>query len=158
MPSSHSQFMSFFAVYLALAVLRSFHGWPKWQANGIIAWAAISTALVAYSRYVHLSAFIKKLPHPLLTLLTLSYPTSSARWYLVYHTLAQVLVGLAIGAVAGAAWFYVVDPLLDRLGVFTSPLARALLVRDYRPIPNVVQFEYENAVRAAAAAADAKSK
>ena len=81
-----------------------------------------------------------------------------ARWYLVYHTLAQVLVGLAIGAVAGAAWFYVVDPLLDRLGVFTSRLARALHVRDYRPIPNVVQFEYENAVRAAAARADAKSK
>ena len=76
------------------------------------------------------------------------------RWlssiYLTYHTPEQVAVGLVIGTLTGVAWFYVVDPLLARTGMFTSPLARSLLIRDYGPISNVIAFEYASVQRAVA--------
>ena len=70
--------------------------------------------------------------------------------YLNYHTLDQVLIGLAVGAATGAAWFFVVDPLLAASGIFTTPLARALFIRDYGPIPNAIAFEYVAVQRAIA--------
>jgi hypothetical protein len=71
--------------------------------------------------------------------------------YLSYHSEAQVLVGLAVGAATAAVWFWVAEPLLRRTGVFTSSWARALYVRDYGPIPNAIAFEYAAVQRAIAA-------
>ena len=72
------------------------------------------------------------------------------RLYLNYHSDLQVAVGLALGAGFAAFWFFVVDPILQRSGLFSTPLARSLYIRDYGPIPNAIAFEYEAVQRATA--------
>lgn len=81
MPSSHSQFSSFFAVYIALLLLRRGLGGrdlPEWRRRTYVALAAAGSVAVAASRV-----------------------------YLCYHTKKQVLVGYTAGVVCAVGWYMV---------------------------------------------------
>ncbi|KAF3931594.1 Dolichyldiphosphatase [Dactylella cylindrospora] len=86
MPSSHAQYMFFFATYISL-------------------WIAVRN---------------KFLPKPLkaflvVALVSLAVSVASARVYLHYHTVKQVLVGVSAGVVIGLGWF-ITTALLRSLG------------------------------------------
>lgn len=76
MPSSHAQFVAFFAVYLALWIHLRAHVFPRWVRWGLTVVAAVGSAAVALSRI-----------------------------YLSYHTQQQVACGYVVGALFAGAWF-----------------------------------------------------
>lgn len=120
MPSSHSQYMCFFASYLT--------------------WLALARLAFSDSASRHVSAL---LPWPLAAL------TMWSRIYLGYHTLPQVVAGGCVGVALGTAWFHVVDRCLrPRFAAWSeSPFCRYLCIKDDSHIPNVLLFEYQNSQR-----------
>jgi dolichyldiphosphatase len=88
MPSSHAQFVTFFSVYLALFLLLRHQPHPTHT----------HTPLTLFERFI-------------LSLLALASAASISvsRIYLNYHTLKQVLVGCAAGAVLAISWFIVIE-------------------------------------------------
>ena len=112
MPSSHAQFVSFFAIYLFLFLL-SRHK-PAWRRS--------QTVLHAFER--------------VLTVLVLGVGcvvVSASRIYLNYHTQRQVLAGCAVGSLCAFGWFFVIDFLrnagwIDQ--VLDLPAARYARARD----------------------------
>jgi dolichyldiphosphatase len=80
---------------------------------------------------------------------------AASRVYLGYHSAAQVLVGAALGAGGGYAWYLFVEARLRPLfaPLAASALGRALGVRDCSDVEDVLAVEYEAVVAAAAAAA-----
>ncbi|CAI9098064.1 OLC1v1034625C1 [Oldenlandia corymbosa var. corymbosa] len=117
-PSSHSQYMFFFAVYFTLLTHKRI---------GII----LRNQMVVV----------------ILLIWPLAILTMYSRVYLGYHTVAQVFAGAALGALLGGLWFYVVNsglrsffPIIEE-----SPFGRFFYVKDTSHIPNVLKFEYENA-------------
>lgn len=88
MPSSHSQFVAFFSVYLSLFLLfrhapnlsTSHHAMTFFQRAGVSALACIGAVAVSFSRL-----------------------------YLNYHTPKQVLAGCAAGVVSSILWFLFVS-------------------------------------------------
>jgi dolichyldiphosphatase len=123
MPSNHAQFVGFTATYLVLWVVR------RWRVPA--AYRALAVA----------------------GLLGGAAAVGVSRVYLAYHTTAQILVGWAVGAAAGCAWFGVTESVLRPLfpRVASWPLSRALLLRDCSAVEDVLTVEYEATVRAAAA-------
>ncbi|KAK9081081.1 hypothetical protein Syun_031253 [Stephania yunnanensis] len=118
-PSSHSQYMFFFAVYFTLLTFRRFGDLGARQNSiflGFVVWPLAS--LTMYSRV-----------------------------YLGYHTVAQVFAGAILGTALGGVWFLVVNSWLK--GWFPvieeSGFGRAFYVKDTSHIPNVLKFEYDNA-------------
>lgn len=104
MPSAHSQFMGFFALYFILTLkyrIPKLTGIQKGFGMVILATAA---ALVAISRV-----------------------------YLLYHTYAQVLVGLSSGAVLGLTYF-IITSLVRDIGlvdwILTWPIINYFWVKD----------------------------
>ncbi|XP_077237029.1 phosphatidic acid phosphatase (PAP2) family protein [Tasmannia lanceolata] len=119
-PSSHSQYMFFFAAYFTLLI---FKGIGISKRNQV---------------------FVASLPWPFAVL------TMYSRVYLGYHTVAQVFAGAALGVLFGAIWFWAVNsfivvyfPAFER-----SAFCRYFYIKDCSHIPNVLKFEYENAVAA----------
>ncbi|XP_001607218.1 dolichyldiphosphatase 1 [Nasonia vitripennis] len=123
MPSTHAQFMWFFAAYMTLFVLIRLH-----QSNNstiserfwrvlIIAVCIASAGLVTYSRI-----------------------------YLQYHSHSQVLCGAVIGTILGIVWFIVVHLVLTPFFpvIVSWKLSEYLLLRDTTLIPNILWFEYTN--------------
>ncbi|KAJ2245490.1 hypothetical protein GGH97_002827 [Coemansia sp. RSA 475] len=115
MPSSHSQFMGFFAVY----VLMYFE-------------SQITTNIVQ-KRCVQIGAIV------------LSVLVVVSRVYLGYHTLRQVLAGVGIGVVAGIAWYQFVElvrrtGILDY--ALRSGICHWLLIRDSRNVTDIALVEY----------------
>ncbi|RMZ79101.1 hypothetical protein DV738_g3478, partial [Chaetothyriales sp. CBS 135597] len=112
MPSSHSQFVAFFSVYLTLFLLLRHQ-----------------TSLVTSKSP---STFIQRAGVSLLSLVC-ALSVAVSRVYLSYHTPRQVWVGLAAGAFCGVAWF-VVTTYLREAGwlewALEIPLARKLRFRD----------------------------
>ncbi|KAL2918276.1 hypothetical protein HK105_202203 [Polyrhizophydium stewartii] len=115
MPSSHAQFMWYFAVFLSLYTLfRLSFRFALWKLV-IIGGLVASAAAVSYSR-VHLE----------------------------YHTSEQVLVGSVLGSAFGCLWFFVVElvvvPAFHWSGVLgiNGFIGKYLLVRDTRHIPNLL--------------------
>ena len=112
MPSSHAQFVTFFSLSLSLFLLLRHTPNPSTTHTPISfperlllsIVASICAAAVAYSRV-----------------------------YLNYHTLKQVLVGCAAGAVFAILWF-IFTTLLRRTGwidwILDTPLAEAFRMRD----------------------------
>ncbi|KAF3902335.1 Dolichyldiphosphatase [Arthrobotrys entomopaga] len=107
MPSSHTQFMFFFATYISL-------------------WLAL--------RNRFLPKHIKLLLLP--ALFTLATSVASSRVYLHYHTVKQVLVGVAAGVVIGVGWF-VTTSLMRSVGggvvwdlLLENPISRVVYVKD----------------------------
>ncbi|KAG4959489.1 hypothetical protein GLYMA_13G137800v4 [Glycine max] len=118
-PSSHCQYMFFFASYLTLLSLRG--GLSFWHVRD----------------------------NPPLHLLTwsLALLTMYSRVYLGYHTLAQVFAGTALGVFLGAVWFWVVNSVLYPYFpvIEESAFGRWFYVKDTSHIPNVLKFEYDMA-------------
>lgn len=128
-PSSHSQYMAFFAVYLSLLVYKGLGISDKWSkiVTATLPW--LFTVLTMYSRV-----------------------------YLGYHTVAQVYAGGLLGLILGALWFWFVNsvlihtfPLLE-----STPICEYLCIKDSSHIPDVLRFEYQNARAARKATMDAK--
>ncbi|KAK6126033.1 hypothetical protein DH2020_040147 [Rehmannia glutinosa] len=117
-PSSHSQYMLFFAVYLTLLT--------HYRIG----------ALFRYQMWI-----VRLLVWPLAVL------TMYSRVYLGYHTVAQVFAGAVLGAVLGGGWFWVVNNLLwcRFQAIEESAFGRFFYVKDTSHLPNVLKFEYENA-------------
>lgn len=112
MPSSHAQFMAFFALYLTLFLV--FRQAPSYA-----------------SSYPYLGFYLR-------TAMTICLGIGAAgvaasRVYLNYHTPRQVLAGCGAGVGCACAWF-IITGLLRRWGVIEWALeltvARLLRVRD----------------------------
>ncbi|KAJ3102365.1 Dolichyldiphosphatase 1 [Phlyctochytrium bullatum] len=124
MPSSHAQFMAYFAVFFSLHVWMRVRIPRVWKVLTILIWFGIA-ALVAYSR-VHLS----------------------------YHTVDQVNMGTFAGMAFGVAWYVVTERLhaaTRRSGVLNHGLLRWLMIRDTRWIADITALEYRAVVDASAA-------
>ncbi|KAK8960377.1 hypothetical protein KSP40_PGU000599 [Platanthera guangdongensis] len=119
-PSSHSQYMFFFATYLSLLCLTGTGG----------------TASSWRWRFLHA---LFPWPTAILTLYS--------RVYLGYHTVAQVFAGAILGVFLGVVWFWIVNNLfVDYFpGIEDSAVGRFLYIKDTSHIPNVLKFEYDNA-------------
>ncbi|KAI9316770.1 dolichyl pyrophosphate phosphatase [Dichotomocladium elegans] len=118
MPSSHAQFMGFFAVYGTLYL-----------------WTHIKLDHIAYKNFISLA------------LAGLAALVAYSRIYLGYHTPTQVAVGMAIGCTYGACWHGLMERVIrpshviDR--IMQHPIARVLYLRDMRHIDNVAKWDYE---------------
>ena len=68
-----------------------------------------------------------------------------SRVYLHYHTVNQVLAGLAVGAVMGSLWWLVYVAALEPAGraLCASWVGQRLLIRDYSRVRNQARFEWE---------------
>jgi len=116
MPSSHAQFVAFFAIYLSLfLLLRHTPDVGNSQAYGLVIRAILGLGLCLGAGAV-----------------------ATSRVYLNYHTPKQVLAGCAAGVVCAASWFFVtwflrttgwIDWALD-LGLVRHLRARDLVVRE----------------------------
>lgn len=128
-PSSHSQYMAFFAVYLSLLACKGVGFSNKWT--------KIITA-----------AF----PWPFAVL------TMYSRVYLGYHTVAQVYAGGLLGLLLGSLWFWFVNSVLIHTFPMleSTPLCEYLCIKDSSHIPDVLRFEYQNAIAARKTKMDAK--
>ncbi|XP_055642935.1 dolichyldiphosphatase 1-like [Toxorhynchites rutilus septentrionalis] len=122
MPSSHSQFMCFFAQYVLLFIFIRLHHMNNNNARAerlvrlfvlAVCWAA--TFLVCFGRI-----------------------------YLQYHSLQQVLVGALVGMIFGTLWFILIHYFLTPYFpmVVSWRVSELLLLRDTTLIPNVLWFEY----------------
>eukprot|EP00850_Spirogloea_muscicola_P022342 SM000289S10408 [mRNA] locus=s289:26730:28027:+ [translate_table: standard] len=116
MPSSHAQYMCFFALYMTLLVLRH-----NTYDDGV---SKVLSATLPW-------------PFALLTMIS--------RVYLGYHTLSQVMAGACVGLAGAILWYTAVERVSPTLFPWleTLPLFRYLCVRDSTHIPNIVRFEYE---------------
>jgi dolichyldiphosphatase len=112
MPSSHAQFVAFFAVSLSLFLLLRH----------------VPSISTSYSPS-------KLTERALLSLLACccASAVAASRVYLNYHTVKQVLVGIAAGALWGGLWF-IFTTILRRYGwidwALDNSLARMLRMRD----------------------------
>ncbi|CAO3621461.1 unnamed protein product [Mucor fragilis] len=121
MPSSHSQFIWYFAVYGSLYMYR----------------------------YIHLDHSIWKVLTSL-AMFALAALVSISRIYLGYHTLNQVIVGSLVGIVFGSAWYGFVNLLhqtncINR--ILDTWVARKLYLRDMSNVENVARWDYEQWVQ-----------
>jgi len=121
MPSSHAQFMSFFAVYMSFfAYFRlkqsASENWLNNLRQHFVALSALgSAAIVSFSRI-----------------------------YLYYHTVEQVGAGMLVGCLTGSVWFYLVHVILTPMfpDIVNTKFAEFFLVRDSTNIPDILWFEY----------------
>ncbi|KAJ6259733.1 Dolichyldiphosphatase [Drechslerella dactyloides] len=107
MPSSHTQFMFFFATYISL-------------------WIAVRNHAIP----------ITVKPLLLLALPILATGIAAARVYLHYHTPRQVMVGAGAGVAIGIGWFVATALMKNLAGgviwdlLLENPLSKALYVKD----------------------------
>ncbi|XP_046547653.1 dolichyldiphosphatase 1-like [Haliotis rubra] len=119
MPSSHSQFMWFFSMYLTFFLFIRVYKNYTWL-DDLWKYATsfggfVVAALVSYSRV-----------------------------YLVYHSLGQVFWGAVAGIILGTLYFGVVQFVMTPLFplIAACPLGELLMLRDSTLIPHVMWFEY----------------
>ncbi|XP_010543380.1 PREDICTED: lipid phosphate phosphatase gamma, chloroplastic [Tarenaya hassleriana] len=118
-PSSHSQYMFFFATYFTLMTCKGigfrFGLRNRWIVN-LLNWS--------------------------LAVLTMVY-----RVYLGYHTVAQVFAGATVGAMLGSTWFWFVNSAVHPYfpAIEESAIGRTFCIKDTSHIPDVLKFEYDNA-------------
>ncbi|KAI7876219.1 PAP2-domain-containing protein [Lichtheimia hyalospora FSU 10163] len=117
MPSSHAQFMAFFAVYGSLYL-----------------WSCI-----------HLDHIIYKVLATL-GMIFLSLLVCYSRIYLQYHSAMQVAAGMGVGTLYGILWFCILEFIFRPSGIINylldTWLAKLIYLRDMRAIDNVAQWEY----------------
>ncbi|KAJ2083920.1 hypothetical protein H4R24_000450 [Coemansia sp. RSA 988] len=116
MPSSHSQFMGYFVLYMVVYLERHI------------------TTNVIHKCITQLGAFI------------LGISVAFSRVYLGYHTAWQVLVGAVVGIGFGVIWYLFVERILRPSGllnfILATRLCQWLLIRDSRHIRDVALAEY----------------
>ncbi|XP_065917021.1 dolichyldiphosphatase 1-like isoform X2 [Dysidea avara] len=120
MPSSHAQFMAFFATYLTLFLWIRIHSLSSGHMDVI--WKAIAT----------------------FTAQVMAVIVCVSRVYLIYHTTSQVMWGALIGIVTGCCWFIIVQYFLTPVfpDIVCNPIGEFFMLRDCTLIPNVLWFEY----------------
>lgn len=118
MPSAHSQFMGFFAIYHTLRIL--------------LYWQGLSQARKFLS---------------IVVILVAALCVAGSRVYLGYHNTEQVVIGVSLGACAGSLYFLAVG-IVRELGlidwVLSWPIVKRLWVKDscyYAPLS--LQAEHE---------------
>ncbi|KAF9583076.1 Dolichyldiphosphatase 1 [Lunasporangiospora selenospora] len=118
MPSSHSQFMAYFATYTAILMYRRGLAPGAMMPHVVSGLVTVWALLVVYSR-VHL----------------------------YYHTWQQVVAGTICGIVFATSYYLCVDKILRPRGLFTwlleHPLAKIFYVRDTDSIPDMAKFDWE---------------
>ncbi|KAF9920995.1 hypothetical protein FBU30_009032 [Linnemannia zychae] len=118
MPSSHSQFMAYFATYTVILMYRRSIASEPLIPHTVSAAVVFWSALVVYSR-VHL----------------------------YYHTWQQVVAGTICGFVFAIVYYYVVNIVIRPKGLFDwivdHPLARQLHIRDTDSLHDVAKFDWE---------------
>ncbi|XP_023954715.1 dolichyldiphosphatase 1 [Bicyclus anynana] len=121
MPSSHSQFVWFFSIYVLYFFIIRLHHINN---NSII--SALWRIIIVGSCF------------------TLALIVCAGRVYLHYHTTAQVVVGGIVGFVFATIWFTVVHRILTPLfpQLVSLKVCEMLMIRDTTLIPNVLWFEY----------------
>ncbi|KAL5011272.1 hypothetical protein ScPMuIL_009823 [Solemya velum] len=119
MPSSHAQFVWFFATYMLLFLFIRIYTNYNWIDD-------LWKYCVGFGGY--LAAVI----------------VTYSRVYLGYHTFNQVFCGALLGTIFGGSWFCVVQLLLTPMFPFlaASPLGEFFMFRDSTLIPHVMWFEY----------------
>ncbi|XP_022085409.1 dolichyldiphosphatase 1-like [Acanthaster planci] len=126
MPSSHSQFMWFFAVYVVLFI---------YVRLGLQQHSSTSLLELVWKHCLAIGTTV------------LALIVSFSRVYLAYHTVRQVVCGALLGTILAVPWFafneVFLTPLYPR--VVSLRVAEILMVRDSTLIPNVLWFEYTNA-------------
>ena len=141
MPSSHAQFVTFFAVYFLLVCIRCVAFRPSSLASHDTAPRPTHTHPPSRAN----PRSIKPRSKPLWLARTAQLAVAvgvlasaalvcGGRVYLGYHTERQVLAGMAVGAAAALVWRRVVLALRPLLAWFSAtPLAQALYIRVRRP-------------------------
>ncbi|KAJ8961196.1 hypothetical protein NQ318_008879, partial [Aromia moschata] len=123
MPSSHAQFVWFFATYVIYFVFIRLHHMNN------------NTIIENLSKFLIISSS-----------LIMAILVCISRIYLEYHTFWQVLCGAVVGILFATFWFaltyLVFTPLFPQ--VVTWKISEILLLRDTTLIPNVLWFEYTN--------------
>lgn len=117
-PSDHAQFIAFLTMYVLLWAPRRWLIGWQWRLS-VCMLGLMSCLLVSVSRI-----------------------------FLKYHTLGQVAAGLLVGALCGAAWFFVTELLLrpQFARAVQHPIAQWLLIRDCTHV-NVISAEYKAIAR-----------
>lgn len=131
MPSSHTQFVAFWSVYLALFLLVRHRPSADRHANGHghgRPWSLLERAAISVAACGVAAA------------------TACSRIYLDYHTPRQVIVGSAVGVLL-ALLFFGVTSVVRHTGLLARglelPLARALRVRDLMVCEDMCQAGWE---------------
>mmetsp|Transcript_16933 Transcript_16933/g.23685 ORF Transcript_16933/g.23685 Transcript_16933/m.23685 type:complete len:215 (-) Transcript_16933:187-831(-) len=116
MPSSHSQFMGFFAAYCLISSIR-------WENNDFISHKVLGN----------------------LSIMSLACLVMYSRVELGYHTFAQVYVGGVLGCLFALFWFFLIDAFVEpyMAEVQNSSICNFFYFRDSKKIPNLHRFEYE---------------
>ncbi|CAK4079238.1 unnamed protein product [Aphanomyces euteiches] len=116
MPSAHSQFMAFFATYVVLYTSNRMSKRREWEHKLAIGGVILLALLVFFSRI-----------------------------RLGYHSVAQVVVGAAVGAGTGILWYIVLENIAMPLfpTIASWDISKLLFIRDCSHIPDMVEFQYE---------------
>ncbi|KAF9136249.1 hypothetical protein BGW39_003694 [Mortierella sp. 14UC] len=118
MPSSHSQFMAYFATYVVILMYRRTSASEPFIPHIVSALVILWSALVVYSR-VHL----------------------------YYHTWQQVVAGTICGFLFAVIYYYIANGVLRSKGLFDwivdHPLAKQLFIRDTYSVHNLAKFDWE---------------
>ncbi|EQC33206.1 hypothetical protein SDRG_09190 [Saprolegnia diclina VS20] len=116
MPSAHAQFMAFFATYVVLYTSNRMSKRREWE---------------------HKAAMVG--------IVALAFLCCISRIRLGYHSYAQVVVGVAVGAGVGILWYICMERILEPLfpTIAAHKWAQELFVRDCSHIPDMVQFQYD---------------
>ncbi|KAG9325867.1 hypothetical protein KVV02_006861 [Mortierella alpina] len=118
MPSSHSQFMAYFATYTIILMYR------RGVLPGAIIPHAVSVLVVVWAALVVYS-----------------------RVHLYYHTWQQVVAGTICGIIFALSYYFIANKFLRTTGLFEwivdHPWSRELHVRDTDSIPDLAKFDWE---------------
>ncbi|XP_062515036.1 dolichyldiphosphatase 1-like [Corticium candelabrum] len=119
MPSSHAQFMGFFAVYFILFIYIRIISQDRWQQ---MLWKCCLSLTVASAAVL----------------------VACSRVYLQYHTVPQVVYGLLIGVLIGTSWFVITHRYMTPLFAIIASwqISEFLMIRDCSRIPDIMWFEY----------------
>lgn len=121
MPSSHSQFMWFFTIYVLCFVIIRLR-----YSNSVYKYASYWKSFAVFSSLI------------------LTSIVSYSRIYLLYHTWNQILFGALIGSILAGIWFVITQFILTPLFPIVTQwsVSEILLIRDTTLIPNILWFEY----------------
>ncbi|KAL7617382.1 lipid phosphate phosphatase gamma [Lactuca sativa] len=120
------------------------HGWPSSHSNYMFFFATYFTLLTYYKLEI---LFRKQMWIVGFVVWPLAVLTMYSRVYLGYHTVGQVFAGASLGLFLGGVWFWVVYCKIRRCfpAIEESSIGRLLYLKDTSHIPNILEFEYENA-------------
>ncbi|KAL5251143.1 hypothetical protein ACHWQZ_G016757 [Mnemiopsis leidyi] len=121
MPSAHSQFAGYFAMFVVLLFYVRI---------------SVVTFIIPLAKiWKHVLAAVT-----VLVSLAICY----SRHYLKYHTEKQICAGFLVGLAIGAVWFIILEKFAGPYFpiIASMPICEMLLIKDYSLIPNTLWCEY----------------